>query len=83
MKLSPSSLALALAATTFALSGTGVGEARAQAPTFTLSSPDLPGNVIPPRLILKGFGCTGANTTRALVWRNVPATCWHRYSRTH
>ncbi|MEO8312195.1 MAG: YbhB/YbcL family Raf kinase inhibitor-like protein [Caldimonas sp.] len=73
MKLKPSLLAFALGAVALAFIGTTAGDAQAQAPAFTLSSPDLPGNVIPTRFILNGFGCTGANTSPALVWSNVPA----------
>ena len=73
MKSTHSSLAAVLAAATVALIGTHSGAARAQAATFTLSSPDLPGNVFPTRFILNGFGCTGANTSPALVWSNLPA----------
>src|SRR6476646_1399183 len=68
MKLTHAPLAAALA-----LFATGVDEAQAQAAPFTLSSPDLPGNVFPVKFILNGFGCTGANTSPALVWSNVPA----------
>lgn len=72
MKSAHSPLAVVLAAAALALAA-GVDEAQAQAVAFTLSSPDLPGNVIPTRFILSGFGCTGANTSPALVWSNVPA----------
>ncbi len=64
---------VAFAAAASALCVVAVDDARAQAAAFTLSSPDLPGNVIPTRFILNGFGCTGANTSPALVWSNVPA----------
>ena len=43
------SLASALGAATLALLAATAGDARAQAAAFTLSSPDLPGNVIPRR----------------------------------
>src|SRR4029077_5039314 len=73
MKFTPSHLAAVLAAASFALVGTGADPAQAQAASFTLSSPDLPGNAFPVKFILNGFGCTGANTSPALVWSNVPA----------
>jgi Raf kinase inhibitor-like YbhB/YbcL family protein len=63
----------ALAAAAMTLVATVPDEARAQAAPFTLSSPDLPGNVIPTKFILNGFGCAGSNTSPALVWSNVPA----------
>ncbi|MEO8312965.1 MAG: YbhB/YbcL family Raf kinase inhibitor-like protein, partial [Caldimonas sp.] len=69
----PFLLAPALVAAAFALIGTTADDAQAQAAAFTLSSPDLPGNVIPSQFILNGFGCTGSNTSPALVWSNVPA----------
>jgi Raf kinase inhibitor-like YbhB/YbcL family protein len=47
--------------------------AHAQGPAFTLSSPDLPGNTFGAKYILNGFGCSGGNTSPALVWSNVPA----------
>ena len=72
MRQTLSATVVALAAATVALIA-GSPDARAQAAAFTLSSPDLPGNVIPVRFILNGFGCTGANTSPALVWSNVPA----------
>ena len=73
MKFALSPLAAVLAAASFALVGTGADRAHAQAASFTLSSPDLPGNVFPAKFILNGFGCSGANTSPALVWSNVPA----------
>jgi hypothetical protein len=73
MKFTHSPLAVVLAAATFALGGTSLGDAQAQAPAFTLSSPDLPGNAFPNKFILNGFGCAGSNTSPALAWSNVPA----------
>src|SRR5207342_1735754 len=73
MKSTLSPLAAVLATASFALVGAGVDDAQAQAASFTLSSPDLPGNAFPAKFILNGFGCTGANTSPALVWSNVPA----------
>ena len=64
---------LVLAAAAFALTAATLDDASAQSAPFTLSSPDLPGNVFPTKFILNGFGCTGANTSPALVWSNVPA----------
>jgi len=73
MKFTPSPLAAVLAVASLTFVAGGVDEAQAQAAPFTLSSPDLPGNVIPVKFILNGFGCAGANTSPALVWSNVPA----------
>ncbi|HEV7576245.1 MAG TPA: YbhB/YbcL family Raf kinase inhibitor-like protein, partial [Caldimonas sp.] len=73
MKHKQSAPVIALAAATFALLAASGEDVRAQAAAFTLSSPDLPGNVIPTKFILNGFGCTGANVSPALVWGNVPA----------
>jgi len=73
MKRRRPSLASTVAAATLTLLAVGAGNARAQAASFALSSPDLPGNVIPSTFVLNGFGCTGANASPALVWSNVPA----------
>jgi Raf kinase inhibitor-like YbhB/YbcL family protein len=66
-----------LKAVSFALTVLGLsvcaGSAEAQAPAFTLSSPDLYGGTFSTKFILNGFGCTGQNVSPALVWRNVPA----------
>jgi Raf kinase inhibitor-like YbhB/YbcL family protein len=62
-----------LSATLVALLGSGGNNARAQGSTFTLSSPDLAGDTFGAKYILNGFGCTGGNTSPALVWSNVPA----------
>ena len=70
MKRRHPSLASTVAAATLALLAGGAGDARAQAASFTLSSPDLPGNVIPATFVLNGFGCTGANASPALAWSN-------------
>lgn len=48
-------------------------QAYAQAPKFTLSSPDLAGSAFETRFTLNGFGCTGANVSPALQWSNIPA----------
>ena len=61
MSLTRSSLAATLVAATFTFVASSP-EVRAQSPAFTLSSPDLPGNVIPAKFILNGFGCGGGNT---------------------
>src|SRR2546423_1849839 len=44
----------------------------AQTPSFTLSSPDLPGTFTT-KFILNGFGCTGQNVSPQLVWSGIPA----------
>ncbi|OYV02305.1 MAG: kinase inhibitor [Burkholderiales bacterium PBB5] len=49
------------------------GGAQAQAPAFSLSSPDLAGGTIAAAYIANGFGCSGGNTSPALVWSNPPA----------
>jgi Raf kinase inhibitor-like YbhB/YbcL family protein len=66
-------MAASVAATMVAFLGSSGNGAHAQAPAFTLSSPDLPGNTFGTKYILNGFGCTGGNTSPALVWSNVPA----------
>jgi Raf kinase inhibitor-like YbhB/YbcL family protein len=55
-----------------ALSGCG-GDAQAQSPAFTLSSPDLAAGSFPVRHTLNGFGCTGGNVSPELAWSNPPA----------
>ncbi|HET6283456.1 MAG TPA: YbhB/YbcL family Raf kinase inhibitor-like protein [Polyangia bacterium] len=45
----------------------------AQAPAFTLSSPEVAGDSLPGKFILNGFGCTGQNVSPALQWSNAPA----------
>ncbi len=47
--------------------------AQAQAPSFSLSSPDLASGTFSNRHILNGLGCTGGNVSPALVWSNPPA----------
>lgn len=54
-------------------SGCGVGEAMAQTPTFTLSSPDLASGTFSNQFIANGFGCIGGNVSPALEWRDAPA----------
>ena len=71
--MKPSLLSQAVAAAAFALAAAGGPAAHAQNAGFVLSSPDLPGNVIPAKFILNGFGCSGGNVSPALVWHNVPA----------
>jgi len=56
-----------------ALAGFGGGQAYAQAPKFTLSSPDLAGSTFETKFTLNGFGCTGSNVSPALQWSNIPA----------
>jgi len=44
------------------------------AAAFELSSPDLQaGKPIPQEFVLKGLGCTGANVSPAVAWRDAPA----------
>jgi Raf kinase inhibitor-like YbhB/YbcL family protein len=66
-------MAASVAATVVAFLGFSGNGAQAQAPAFSLSSPDLAGNTFDTKYILNGFGCTGGNTSPALVWSNVPA----------
>jgi len=66
-------MAASVAAATSVLSGCGGSDAQAQAPVFTLSSPDLAGNTFASKYILNGFGCTGGNISPALIWSNIPA----------
>jgi Raf kinase inhibitor-like YbhB/YbcL family protein len=47
--------------------------ARADAPAFTFSSPDLAGGTFTNKFILNGFGCTGQNVSPALTWSHAPA----------
>jgi Raf kinase inhibitor-like YbhB/YbcL family protein len=49
------------------------GGGNAQAPIFTLSSPDLASGTFANQYILNGFGCTGGNISPALNWSNPPA----------
>ena len=77
-KRRPQSRALAVASMSIAfvvaaLAGFGGSQAYAQAPKFTLSSPDLAGSVFETKFTLNGFGCTGSNVSPALQWSNVPA----------
>jgi Raf kinase inhibitor-like YbhB/YbcL family protein len=55
-----------------ALGGGEMPAARAQAPVFTLSSPDLAGGTFTDKFVLNGFGCTGQNVSPALAWSNAP-----------
>ncbi len=66
-------LMAALALATTALVGCGGGDAMAQTPTFTLSSPDLASGTFNNKFILNGFGCTGGNVSPELRWQNAPA----------
>ncbi|OYT87659.1 MAG: kinase inhibitor [Burkholderiales bacterium PBB6] len=56
-----------------AIVAAGCGGAAAQAPVFTLSSPDLASGQFDSRFIANGFGCTGLNVSPELVWSGVPA----------
>ncbi|MDQ2963550.1 MAG: YbhB/YbcL family Raf kinase inhibitor-like protein [Pseudomonadota bacterium] len=51
----------------------GCDGGNAQAPVFTLSSPDLASGTFGNQFILNGFGCTGGNVSPALIWSNPPA----------
>jgi Raf kinase inhibitor-like YbhB/YbcL family protein len=49
------------------------GGGNAQAPVFTLTSPDLASGTFASQYILNGFGCTGGNISPALNWSSPPA----------
>lgn len=49
------------------------GDAIAQTPVFTLSSPDLASGTFSNRHVLNGFGCKGENVSPTLTWSNPPA----------
>src|SRR6187402_3120624 len=66
------SLSLLLALGAAALGGCE-STAAAEAPLFTLSSPDLAGDTFTDKFVLNGFGCTGQNVSPALAWANAPA----------
>jgi phosphatidylethanolamine-binding protein (PEBP) family uncharacterized protein len=51
----------------------GTTAAKAGAPAFTLTSPDLAGGVFTDKFVLNGFGCTGQNVSPALTWSNAPS----------
>lgn len=42
-----------------------------QAQTFTLSSPDISGQIVS-KQVFNGFGCTGDNISPQLNWKNAP-----------
>ena len=50
-----------LAASAASISGCGGSDVQAQAPVFTLSSPDLAGGTFANQFVLNGFGCAGQN----------------------
>jgi Raf kinase inhibitor-like YbhB/YbcL family protein len=50
----------------------GGDDANAQAPVFTISSPDLASGTFGTQYILNGFGCTGGNISPAVNWVNPP-----------
>src|SRR5450759_3800694 len=54
------------------IAGCGGGDADAQMPVFTLSSPDLVSGTFATQFILNGFGCTGGNISPAVNWTNPP-----------
>ena len=66
-------LTAGLAGTLLLTLGLVGGNARAQAQTFTLESPDLKSGAFDNKHVLNGFGCNGQNVSPALEWRNVPA----------
>ncbi|MEP7061851.1 MAG: YbhB/YbcL family Raf kinase inhibitor-like protein [Betaproteobacteria bacterium] len=49
-----------------------LGNADADAPVFTLSSPDLANGTFATQYTLNGFGCSGQNISPELQWSNVP-----------
>ena len=52
----------------------GAVTAHAQAPAFTLTSPDAPaGATIKAEQVLNGFGCSGGNVSPALSWSHAPS----------
>lgn len=53
--------------------GGGGGEAHAQMPVFTVTSPDLASGTFASQYFLNGFGCTGSNISPAVTWTNPPA----------
>ena len=65
--------AMSIAFAVAALATLSGSRAYAQAPKFTLSSPDLPGSAFEAKFTLNGFGCSGANVSPALQWSNIPA----------
>lgn len=73
MRTATSLSALAVTVALTQLSACGGGEAMAQTPVFTLSSPDLASGSFASKFIANGFGCTGDNVSPALEWRHAPA----------
>ena len=73
MKFTPSPLAAVLAAASFALVGTGSATRRHKRRRSRCRAPTCRATSFPAKFILNGFGCTGTNTSPALVWSNVPA----------
>src|SRR5258706_11421571 len=65
------SLSLMLALGAVALGGCAT-VSKPQAPVFTLSSPDLGGDVFTDKFVLNGFGCKGQNVSPALAWADAP-----------
>jgi Raf kinase inhibitor-like YbhB/YbcL family protein len=72
MKYAILAVSAVLAVSSVILGGCGGNNAQAQAPVFTLSSPDLAGGTFAPKFVLNGFGCSGQNISPALEWSNVP-----------
>jgi Raf kinase inhibitor-like YbhB/YbcL family protein len=73
MKTKPARfLAWKLAAGALALAGSAIS-AKADAPEFTFTSPDLASGTFTNKFVLNGFGCTGQNVSPALTWSNAPA----------
>jgi Raf kinase inhibitor-like YbhB/YbcL family protein len=73
MKYRMLALSAAVAVSAAAISGCGGSDVQAQAPVFTLSSPDLASGTFANKFILNGFGCTGQNISPELQWSNIPA----------
>jgi Raf kinase inhibitor-like YbhB/YbcL family protein len=73
MQYSILALSSVLAVSAASISGCGGGDVQAQAPVFTLSSPDLASGTFDNKFILNGFGCSGGNISPALQWSTIPA----------
>ncbi len=59
--------------TSFAFLTAVLGVTTAYAQAFELSSPDItPTQPIAAKHVFNGFGCTGANVSPALIWKNPP-----------
>src|SRR5947209_1354812 len=58
---------------TLSIDGQAQADTSANAPAFTLSSPDLASGSFDKKFILGSFGCTGGNVSPAIQWSNPPA----------